>query len=442
VPFDSDAFGDADVDYDDYDDGFYEQYSITDGHDVEALSQERAVKRLTRGLFRDDDSSNSLNPLSAIASVELEPSEGGSGYVELSIGQGADPFAANSLYNETADGHSTITDSADGGSLLDRALAPVGSQSRAKLDMSHYTTMRPSELPRVSERGVQMLVLRDSKLGASDKGLVTFEAAVQRTCVGPRSAAMRMLDLGGNALGYKGAHVFGDAVVKGNQGSGIPLLEVLCAPENDLKDTGACVLVDAVLGSGDSGGALVKLDLRSNALLLSETLSGSLARAIQLRVLDLSWNGITLVSKSQIAAFSNCLAALPALQVFSMAYNRIQDKGAAVICETLAEHCSNLKVVDLSYCFLAAPSLPSLELLLKLPHEHPLKVLLLFGIVLNREQKNALTAAATTADRRVVRTGHHSGIELIEDYFYEPAGPEELLKGPKHAGEERSMASA
>ena len=32
-------------------------------------------------------------------------------------------------------------------------------------------------------------------------------------------------------------------------------------------------------------------------------------------------------------------------------------------------------------------------------------------------------------DRRLVRTGHHTGIELIEDYFYEPA-PEDVFKGP------------
>ena len=57
-----------------------------------------------------------------------------------------------------------------------------------------------------------------------------------------------------------------------------------------------------------------------------------------------------------------------------MAYNRVQDKGGIAILETLVEHNTELRVVDMSYCFLSALCLPVLEEMLALDASCPLKV--------------------------------------------------------------------
>lgn len=49
--------------------------------------------------------------------------------------------------------------------------------------------------------------------------------------------------------------------------------------------------------------------------------------------------------------------------------------------------------------------------------------------MLNRLQKDELYALAKEKGRRLVRTGHHTGIELLEDYFYEPTHGD-IFKGP------------
>jgi hypothetical protein len=134
-----------------------------------------------------------------------------------------------------------------------------------------------------------MLVLRDAKLGETPTGLERFGGVVQSTCVGPRAVALQMLDMSGNALSYDAAHIFSDAIDSGNGGAGLSGLHVLSVADNDLKDLGSSLVLDAVAGTAICGGTggksalaplLLKLDMRSNAVLLTESLSVSIQRYV------------------------------------------------------------------------------------------------------------------------------------------------------------------
>jgi len=82
--------------------------------------------------------------------------------------------------------------------------------------------------------------------------------------------------------------------------------------------------------------------------------------------LDLAHNSITLDTKVQCNTFRQGISALTRLESFSLASNKIQDDGFALIHDIVTETLLNLKLLDVAECFISSISYHMLLNLLSL----------------------------------------------------------------------------
>lgn len=88
------------------------------------------------------------------------------------------------------------------------------------------------------------------------------------------------------------------------------------------------------------------------------------------RALDLSRNSFTLDTTAQRASFAAALAPLTSLQALSVAYNKIQHDGFALVVSLINDHLQAVRQLDLAGCFIAAKSYSTLLSLLELKWDH------------------------------------------------------------------------
>ena len=144
-------------------------------------------------------------------------------------------------------------------------------------------------------------------------------------------------------------------------------------------------------------------------------LSEALVVFKSLRVLDLSFNSINLEGKTQRQQLLLTLAGLTSLEVLSVAFNRIHDKGAAALlgCLQPATHTA-LLILDLSHCFLTKNSIPLLSSFLT---ESPVHLLMVSGLVCSESLlKGLMEVAKKSGDKTVHLEEHYVGIEVLESY--------------------------
>jgi hypothetical protein len=331
---------------------------------------------------------------------------------------------------------------------LFRDLAPVGAHSRQSLDLSHYQRLGLQEMPRVSAEGVSTLILREARLDAEQW------ARLSASVLAPApAAALRHLDIRGNKLGNNSSSKTQNPEKKKDGCAALSSvlehctgLAELIARGNNLRDPG-CGSVLSALKTAGATKCLVKLDFADNsAMMVDDTLLSMIQKLTCLRVLDLSWNVITLPEhtkkmRQDVSKFQTALGSLRSLEVLGLAHNRLLDRG----CSRVLSACAGLKglrLLDLSFCGLSdageaqltvalggrpasAPkavtaardrrkSTTSVETITAPP---ALGVLVAIGSTFSPATAERLRVHAATGDRRLVLSGHHQGIEFTSHLF-------------------------
>ena len=319
-------------------------------------------------------------------------------------------------------------------SLLEREIAPVGNQSRKKIDLSHYANIRPNEIPHIIDEGVECIILRDAKIGESQKNMNNLKQLLSKMFNLTQMNKVKLLDISGNSFAYKDAEVLCESMSCSN---GMQQLIEFLARNNKLRDLGTAKLLENILGCNKDH-CLKKIDISNNAINFNcGKVVKTLALFKNLIILDLSWNEITLVNNIQVVELTDCLKKLQTLEILSLAYNRIQDKGAIILLETCNNFMKNLKVLDISYCFITSLTIPSLLTYIESSKvltnnddciesksdaiQSSLEVLLLFGAIFLPEEKETLNLISNNSDVKIFNSGHYNGIDIIEDYYTYPA---------------------
>ncbi len=88
------------------------------------------------------------------------------------------------------------------------------------------------------------------------------------------------------------------------------------------------------------------------------------------RALDLSRNCFTLDTSSQCSHFRSAMGPLSSLQTLSLAHNKIQNDGFALVCGLVRDSLRNLRQLDVAFCFISSKGFPDLLALLDLATDH------------------------------------------------------------------------
>ena len=161
------------------------------------------------------------------------------------------------------------------------------------------------------------------------------------------------------------------------------------------------------------------------------------------RVLDISWNQLNADTKVQKLLLKNMFASLTKLEVLSVAYNRLGDEGCNIIMEVILLKLLNLRVLDMSYCFI---SNNSLKLLGKLISGNPvvagspkkkqvvdskaiepfpaynanssimLRVIIIQGNSIKPNTLDDLKRFSVACNKKLVTEGVHAGIDVAIKY--------------------------
>jgi hypothetical protein len=341
----------------------------------------------------------------------------------------------------TAEGEGGEEEEEEDMGLILRTMSPCGSRHRGHLDLGHFSRLRPSELPRLAHTQpnthrdtdpdpdpdphtdpdadsdpsyLHSLTLADSLLTAPGLSRVLLSLAQSQPQGNKQPAIfqhLRRLDLSGNKVGDQGVRLLGDAL-----SSGCPCLADVSVRGNGVSDAGAIELLQSIL-EGGGGPSLLKLDLGGNQLDLSAPRLVELLRLLPgLRVLDLSWNLITLPTFQHKALAKALLPACPALRVLSVSYNRMGDAGVCLLL-TAAMQAPLLQLLDLAYCFCTDKAVDPLLALLAAPQKQAgASLVLLHGVALPLSRAELVLRAAQEGGRRVVLEGHHTGVSINMKY--------------------------
>jgi Ran GTPase-activating protein (RanGAP) involved in mRNA processing and transport len=295
--------------------------------------------------------------------------------------------------------------------LIFRTMSPVGARSRLHVDLGHFSHMRPSEHPQLGAHStLHSLNLADSLLTAQALASILESLTRHKRAFDH----LRKIDLSGNKIGDDGVRLLSDVL-----SAGCPRLEDISLRGNQVTDAGAAELLQAILEGGGEL-SLHKIDLGDNKLTLGlPRLTELLTHLPCLRVLDLSWNTITLVTFAEKTTARNLLEKCRDLRVLSLAYNRMGDPGVAVILKAM-EDSPTLQLVDLAYCFCSEKVAPALLSLLQRSHGSAGVVLLmLHGVALPLSTTEEVMTAAASGGRRLILEGHHTGISINMKYRME-----------------------
>eukprot|EP01041_Mallomonas_annulata_P002129 gene2129-4156_t len=290
-------------------------------------------------------------------------------------------------------------------SLMFRAPTPCGIHNRNTLDLTHFIGLRSSEIPDAPSLhalndydcnnndsdninrntmdnnnngsstphtyphkgggGIDCLLLRDTMVSPP-----VFADIVKRFMQPPQLQVLLKLDISGNRLGRNGIAPLLQALRVNSH-----LVEISLA-NNGLGDAGLREFLEAVKEGGG--------------------------------VLDLSWNSIACDTKNQRDLLSSIINGLQELQVLSLAYNRLLDRGLGVVVGSCAS-IKSLKVLDMAYCFYTEKSVITLKPFLK---SAKVDIVLLQGISLSRKSLEEIKACIQESGKRVLLEGHYGGIDL------------------------------
>ena len=305
------------------------------------------------------------------------------------------------------------------GGLIFRTMSPVGSRYRSHVDLGHFSHMRPSEHPQLSQHAtLQSLNLADSLLTAPALGNVLESLSNKKNK--HIFQHLRKLDLSGNKVGDEGMICLSDAL-----SGGCPHLSDVSIRGNQVTDAGAVELLQAIL-EGGGGESLLKLDLGENLLNFAiPRLAELLTQLPLLRVLDLSWNTITLVTFAEKVSARSLIEKCRQLQVFSVAYNRMGDAGVALFLQAF-ESAPSMQLADLAYCFCTEKVLKPLLSLVRQPLSDEgggggaaaagVALIMLHGVALPLAGTEEVISAGEESGRRVILEGHHTGISINLKY--------------------------
>ena len=292
--------------------------------------------------------------------------------------------------------------------LIFRTMSPVGARNRSHMDLGHFSHMRPSEQPNVSSQcEVESLNFADSLLTAAALSSILESITKSKGVINH----LRKIDLSGNRVGDEGVLRLSDILSRG-----CSHIEDISVRGNQVSDAGAVELVQAILDGG-GGQSLLKIDFGSNVLTLSNPrLVGLIVQCSKLRVLDLSWNTITLRTYSEKKSASTLIEKCTQLQVLSISYNRMGDGGVLTFLSAL-EKAPKMKLVDMAYCFCTLKVVKPLLSLMRKSHEVAgVELVMLHGVALPLADTEELIATAADCGRKVILEGHHTGITINLKY--------------------------
>lgn len=129
-----------------------------------------------------------------------------------------------------------------------------------------------------------------------------------------------------------------------------------------LGDSGLqCLLQGIIQGGGHE--IMQSLKLQHNDITMATNAISFLGHFLELKSLDLSHNMFTLDTHAQTKFFTEALEGLISLEVISLAYNKIQDKGFSLVLDLLVGQVP-LRVLDVAGCFITNFSLEHIRMIL------------------------------------------------------------------------------
>lgn len=380
--------------------------------------------------------------------------------------------------------------------LIFRTYDPVGAFDRSVLDLSHISNLREKEYPvlnedylkdsihiskagaitpsnsrpstghaaerkneemrrhlEIGEPALKAFLVRDAKI---DEAIL--KKLIARYLCAPYLTHIKKIDLSGNCLNVKGVKALSDAFASDGCGE----LKMLSLGGNLIQNKGLKYLIECGLVPGGAASAIMKLDVRNCALNLNNIVTDKLVFAsfkdlTNLRYLDLSWNQFSADTKQQKSYFKTIFAPLVKLEVLSLAYNRIGDEACSNIVDCILLKNHELKILDISHCFLTNNCHKSVWKLLSgtatvtqptrrgkavaevVPTYNPnssskLKVVILQGTILKQETLASLKQFAVSCEKKLVLDGLHVGIEVpvryeivYENYLLPPKAQSETF---------------
>eukprot|EP00597_Dinobryon_sp_UTEXLB2267_P013854 CAMPEP_0170120500 /NCGR_PEP_ID=MMETSP0020_2-20130122/15185_1 /TAXON_ID=98059 /ORGANISM="Dinobryon sp., Strain UTEXLB2267" /LENGTH=1275 /DNA_ID=CAMNT_0010350387 /DNA_START=241 /DNA_END=4064 /DNA_ORIENTATION=+ len=204
------------------------------------------------------------------------------------------------------------------------------------------------------ENPTKMLSLRSANVSQN-----TFKKIIDHYLKPKQLKKLIRLDVSGNRLSLEGA------VAISSKLRNCCHLVHLNINGMAIGDMGLKVLFTSIIDSGGQG-HLLRLDMQGNGITLATSSFASLSHFKNLRALDLATNNITLDTKVQLSTFRQGMSTLSRLESFSLANNKIQDNGFALIHDIIIEALDNLKVLDVAECFVSSISYHMLLNLLSL----------------------------------------------------------------------------
>jgi hypothetical protein len=196
--------------------------------------------------------------------------------------------------------------------------------------------------------------------------LKALDIMVKTYCMKWQMEYMRILQLKGNPrVSTKGADLIGKALQQNCKLIHINLNSMR------IGDLGLRSILEGIM-AGNGQSHLIRLDLKDNKICIAIDAFRLLGNFLNLKFLDLSHNDFTLDKVSQWNSFYHGIYPLihSKLEYFSLAYNKIQDRGFQRIIEEIIltkdsiYYFIPIKVLDFSHCFITNKSKKLIELII------------------------------------------------------------------------------